>query len=441
LRHPVLVVALVASLASGPALAARPRKAGRSAVDARIAEAVHGLVPTVSELRELEALREVPVLVQEPDELRAELLADAHEPREVQALEETVRALKVFGLLPDGLDLDAVVSDVLTEHVGGFYDPDDLRLVLVRRREAFTGGEVKAGSEDGMVAAHELVHALQDQHFDLWRMTNRDFASDDVELALHALVEGDASWAMLRFTAGGLDALGAGIDDTTFATMVHAGDAAPPSASMARLPRVLRDALVFPYLDGLVFARALQRARGWEGVDAAFATPPLSSEQVIHPEKYLAGDDPPLRLDLPDLAPALGAGWSTVDENGLGELGTRSVLRQRGVAAATAATASAGWGGDTYAVLQHADGALAAVWASAWDTDADAAEAAEALGGLGWEVEVDGRRVLVLVGVPEDALEAVRAQVASVAATPFHALDEVSTIRPEPRAADKVTAP
>ena len=144
------------------------------------------------------------------------------------------------------------------------------------------------------------------------------------------------------------------------------------------MPAVLRESLLFPYISGTSFVQGIQAQGGWDAVNDALGKPPSSTEQILHPEKYEAGEAPKL-VDLPDdLAARLGAGWSVGLEDTLGELQLKLWLANGPNRAASpqdmSTTAAAGWGGDRVAILSGPSGATAVVIDTAWDSPADAAE-------------------------------------------------------------------
>ena len=184
-------------------------------------------------------------------------------------------------------------------------------------------------------------------------------------------------------------------------------------------PYVLQATLEFPYIDGLSFATSLYTiGRGWSGVDAGYARPPASTEQVFHLEKYVE-NEAPLAVDWADVLGALPQGWRKVEAGVSGELGWRVLLGAQ-LTQSAASVAAAGWGGDRYIFLEGPDGALLYVESQRWDTAKDAAEFASAYdgflrqqqaqmqpappggvramlnGGL-HEVRVQGARVLIIV--------------------------------------------
>ncbi|MBV9947200.1 MAG: hypothetical protein JOZ69_10155 [Myxococcales bacterium] len=181
---------------------------------------------------------------------------------------------------------------MLEESVVDFYDPR-LKRLFVRWMAGREGPVAPSAPEDGLVLVHEIVHALQDQHFDLAR---GEGLPDDEGLAYSALVEGDAvlsAHAVQAFDRGDLDrwiAHAVAQPRASAEEMVGKPESAGPEAS--RAPALLRRRHFFPYLEGTAFAVALHRSGGFERIDAAFARPPRSTEQVLHVEKYLAGEQP-----------------------------------------------------------------------------------------------------------------------------------------------------
>jgi hypothetical protein len=185
--------------------------------------------------------------------------------------------------------------------------------------------------------------------------------NQDARLAHVALVEGDATLVGFELGVGGLVA--APEDFVSFARK-HAPDMGE------RVPAYMQERFKFPYLDGSNFVLALKKQGGWEAVNRAYQNPPRSTEEILHPEKYFAGDDPPRLPDLSDLAVG---GHQPVYQDTLGEFGIRILLL--GADRKKAARRAAGWGGDRAMVFERKEGGgLLLVWVTDWDTPADAAE-------------------------------------------------------------------
>jgi uncharacterized membrane protein len=305
--------------------------------------------------------QEVPFAFIGRTELSAYLkeVLDAEYPKERARVDE--RLLQAFDLLPEGTDLRALRARVLEENVAGFYDerPDQRRLFAVSADRSLT-------PMNQIVLAHELRHALQDQYADLHSQLSDDLGDfDDRRIAWMSLMEGDATFVMERFVklrlGGLLDA--AGLQGAEGLASDDAGLAGSALIDLPGAPPVVRDHLVQPYLAGLTLARQIWASGGAEAMKAAWQRPPDSTEQVLHPAKYLAGEEP---LDVhPRIRPPRGA--RLLAEGVLGELLLRTLVEQ------DAERAAAGWGGDGFA-LWDVSGATVLAWRSEWDTPADAGE-------------------------------------------------------------------
>ncbi|HYL41018.1 MAG TPA: hypothetical protein VET90_06900, partial [Candidatus Binatus sp.] len=152
------------------------------------------------------------------------------------------------------------------------------------------------------------------------------------------------------------------------------------AAALQRAPAILRAESLFPYTQGYAWVGQLMASGGTAAVDAAFARPPDSSEQVLHPEKYAAHEEPVVVTIPGGTASALGTGWHATAQDTLGEFVLRTWLTTAGLAPADATTAAAGWGGDRIQLLSGPGGATALAIVTVWDTPADATEFAAAAG-------------------------------------------------------------
>jgi hypothetical protein len=329
----------------------------------------------VARVRGLPLKRPIPNEVVDRSELHARLLRMAAEDKTAEDSAAEGFALERWGMIPPGTDYKALLVDVLTEQVAGYYDPETRKLTISR-----SAGDDPAWAE--MVLAHEIDHGLQDQSFDLHRFEDVPSSEGDAAAARHALVEGDGIAVMIEVM---LDRRRAKVDwaNPEIATAIEKSMSAPGIASdgLDRAPLAIREAMLFPYRAGFGFIAALRRHQPWSAVDAAFARPPRSTEQILHPERYLA-DDPPVPIEVrpPAALPGFAIAHSTV----WGELGFGLWLRSRGVDEHTADEAAAGWGGDRAVVLARPGGRRSdravGIARTEWDTEADAIEAAEAAG-------------------------------------------------------------
>ena len=355
-RSIILFAILALILFSSPALAAQ-----------NSGEQFDDITETVSDVRGLDELEPVVVTPMTREELAQELrdtLLDDY-PEDEQYADE--RELLAFGLMEEHIDLGQLSLDLYSEQIAGYYDPETSEMVVIR--EATDEGGFTPTQE--VTYAHEIVHALQDQHFDLDAgALDREPLSDDQSLAVTALIEGDASFSEVQYLFEHpelLEAFLAEIEEMEFESEVL--DAAPP---------ILSATLLFPYDNGFTFIEALHAEGGFEAVNEAYANPPASTEQILHPEKYIAGEQP-VAVNVADFTPSLEGDWTVFDDNTFGEFQIRVILQQTSMTDEQSERAAAGWGGDTY-VVAGTETEDAIHWRSVWDTEQDASEFAQAFG-------------------------------------------------------------
>jgi hypothetical protein len=276
------------------------------------------------------------------------------------------KAMYKWGLLSADFLLKAFVLDLLTEQAAGYYDP--------KRRTLFIADWLPDDIQQPIMA-HELVHALQDQHYDLQRNFAPVKEHADLTLARKALVEGDALAVMLaymlqplRFHPDQLPSLGPSLQ-SAFPILDKQFQV------YAQAPQVLRQQLLFPYLYGLTFIKAILTRMGWAGLQQVYHQPPVSTEQIIHPEKYLS-ETPDRPQDVPLHLPErlFQASWDKIKRDVLGEF-LLSVILQQFLTEAEAKQSAAGWRGDRYELFEHrSSGRLLLVCVTVWDTPLDAEE-------------------------------------------------------------------
>ncbi|MBT4126422.1 MAG: hypothetical protein HOE43_08505 [Chloroflexi bacterium] len=270
--------------------------------------------------------------------------------------EETL--FKLLDVIPQDADLNAIYDSLFGSQVLGLYDPE--------KEEFFVLGDDQSGAESidieaQLTYAHEYVHRLQDAKFDLEAID--DLATnDDMGLAISALVEGDATSAQSQYMLANYDFL----ELSELLESALADQAEQPEA-----PYFLQRSLEFSYTDGAAFIAVILQLGEFAAVDAVFKNPPKSTEQVLHPEKYLDKEEP-IELDIPDDGVHL-SGWDIQAENVMGEFFLRTWLEAIG--SVDAIEAAAGWGGDVYAVVEAQDtGEPGLIMTTAWDTRDDANE-------------------------------------------------------------------
>lgn len=371
LRRPRRAAALAAIV--GLALASSACRAqDRAAQDtAHVRAVVDSLLPRLQVLAGLPAVRPIRIGYRTRAEVRSYIVQQLDRDFPAAELAGMQRAYAQLGLIPDTLQLRRLLIDLYTEQVGGYYDPDTKTFYTVE------------GTPPGMlrtVLAHELVHALQDQHANLDSLVSRK-RGNDRQSAAQAAIEGQATAIMFEVLTE--EAMGRPLDPSRLpdlAAQLRPGlekrNAEFPV--FGRAPLVIRESVVFPYLQGAAFVQALWRSRVRPGAPPPASWPapldsllPQSTEQVMHPERFLGVRDQPTTVRMgasPD------PGWRTVYESGLGELETSVLLRQHLGAPASAR----GWDGDTYRLVEGPGGARAIVWYSVWDDAASADAFADA---------------------------------------------------------------
>lgn len=333
-------------------------------------------------------------------------ISEEYTPAQIEAESLTFKHL---GLLPDDLNYGELILNLLTEQIAGFYDPKVKQLYIM------TG---LASAIQAPTMAHEIFHALQDQHYDLLKLQGPfdPTTHSDFTMARSALFEGDATVLMLDFTLYEQKVLPKPATDsspavTTMAMMpvftetmksftvgnllamekmLGGGDSSPSDTSDAavnKAPPLIKESLLFPYLAGLRFTLIAYETLGsWKAFqDTLYASAPVSTEQILHPERYFAGDMPTLlEFDPGSAMPDA----SRIYDNVLGEFQMHLALRQHIRVARPAGaplidvdvdSAMEGWGGDRLLTYKANDGRITTIHLSTWDTAKDALDYHSAL--------------------------------------------------------------
>lgn len=397
---------VVAGASAQDASSPKTPNADTQVSDAALLKRADALEEKVALIRGLKPLGPIAKGVRSREELRAELQRKLREEYTKAEILAESRALARMGLLAEDADLEALVIELLTEQIAGYYDVDEGELNLMRDMDPF-GQEV--------ATAHELFHAIQDQHFTLKRVQGPEEGlagtrlNPDRSMARSSLIEGDATVLMIDFGlyVQGVLPYGNGgsfIDNPAMRAMMReqmktlGGQTDAPDSALAKAPRFLREELQFPYSAGTLFVMKVREGRTWASVDAIYADPPDSTEQILHPERYLKRDAPVLvQLDQATLRAAMPGGperWRVIYNTVVGEFRTRLWLEEHLSPAALAQAADAqdgealnhaaaadGWDGDRLLVLATPD-QTALVQLSVWDSAKEAEEYAQAMGAM-----------------------------------------------------------
>lgn len=349
---------------------ATAQKATKPVVPPKVAASLAKTQPIlkeVSKLRELPIKRPVTAGYRSRADLERDLIQDFDESLPPAEAAAQTKMLVALALVPKDFKLRDEMLKLLTEQVAGFYRPKTGEFVLTE------GTSSDDAEEQETVIAHELTHALQDQHFDLKRFEKPMKGQGDRELAIHSLIEGDATVVMLVYNLGGTTRLFDLPFSLTDLMMAEMKDDPKKTPALAAAPKALKQTLIFPYAGGAGFVQALVKKGGWARVSQAFTDLPESTEQILHPEKYLAGEHP-IQVTVADPGKLLGDGWKEVTRDVNGEFGYRLILGEF-LDDAESKRAAAGWGGDTSVLFENPKtGELLLVHHTVWDTSMEAAE-------------------------------------------------------------------
>ncbi|MCE7869210.1 hypothetical protein DYH09_02405 [bacterium CPR1] len=373
-----------------------------SAVLLRQARHLQSTAPLASLSRRLEELRglkfsyPVRYTVMTPEGVRRFLdeQIELHYPSERQHRDE--RLLILLGMVAPDFKLRPFLLDLMQEQIAGAYDPIHDYFFVVVREQSWLNKALKSADEDAMITLHELDHALQNQRFDLKarQMDLAKLGNSDRELGFSGLIEGEATSVMydLMLARQGTNSAESGMSMEAMGAMLSIVPL-PGMGKFREAPLYFQRQLMFPYMVGCDFINALRRYGGWELVNECYARQPISSEQIYHPERYLADEQPlPLALKL-----SL-AGWKELGQDSGGEFTLRVFLEQHGVRGFR--QAAEGWGNDRMAIYEK-DGQHCLVWLTRWDSAAEAEEferaARAALGKAPgqWRLKGAGDRVLL----------------------------------------------
>src|SRR5437868_5239757 len=319
--------------------AAAPRASSKTANNAEFLAAADEVLQQMSEITGLKLLSPLKKSLRSREEIRAYVIKQMNEEKNPAERYADARTAEAFGLLPKGFDLDTFMVNVLTEQVEGLYDP---------KTQEFYIADWSPVSDQRMVMAHELTHALEDQHFHIETWSRAARPNEDAELARDAVLEGSAMAAMVDYLMVGT---GRSLNDLPeFDPSMLIGEL-ESTPTLKSAPPFLKDALIFPYISGLNFSAAVLKSNGWPALSGVFEKPPVSTQQILHPALYKSGKTPSTVL-LPQFEKMLGKDWAKLDENILGEFGWKEVLKQfldddraKGLAAA--------WEGDRYATYEQ----------------------------------------------------------------------------------------
>jgi hypothetical protein len=306
---------------------------------AEFVKAADEVLQDMSEITGLSQVSPVKKTLRSREEIRAYVIRQMDEDKNADERYADARSAEAFGLIPKGFDLDAFMVELLTEQIAGLYDP--------KAHEFYIADWIEL-DDQRMVMAHELTHALEDQHFQIETWLKAARPNDDAELAREAFLEGSAMAAMVDYLLRGTGK--SVMEMPEFDPALFTGDLGD-SPSMKKAPPFIKDTLIFPYFGGMTFTTAVLKPAGWKNMGKVFTNPPASTQQIIHPALYKSGHVPG-KVTLPDIQSRLGKDWKKLDDNLMGEFGWKEALKQF-LGEERANALAAGWEGDRYLVYEQ----------------------------------------------------------------------------------------
>ena len=306
---------------------------------AEFTQAADEVLHDMSEITGLSLVKPLKKTLRTRDEIRAYVIRQMDEDKNADERYADARSAEAFGLLPKSFDLDSFMVELLTEQIAGLYDP--------KAHEFYIADWIPL-EDQRMVMAHELTHALEDQHFQIETWLKAARPNDDAELAREAFLEGSAMAAMVDYLLRGT---GRSVTDMPeFDPSLLTGDIGS-SPSLLKAPPFIKDSLVFPYFAGMTFTAAALKPVGWNSIGKVFNNPPASTQQIMHPALYKSGHVAE-KVALPDIQAKLGKDWKKLDDNLMGEFGWKEALKQY-LGEERAAPLAAAWEGDRYLVYEQ----------------------------------------------------------------------------------------
>jgi len=366
----------VVLLAAAVACQGRAQEVGRLG---EVRDLVRQRMPAVERATGMTFKREPTVARRTRAEIRAYVLHKLDEDLPAADFAGYQSAARIFGFIPDTLDLRAAMTRVLGEQIAGYYEPDSSTL--------YVASDVADSFALRTTISHELVHALQHQYIPLDSIIQQR-RQNDRRTAAAAILEGQATLVQTRVMMPelSLDNLPSFWDSRSVLN-----EQQERMREFQGAPLWLREALVFPYLAGADFLLWYRKQHGGSDTPPFGSTMPRSTEQILHPDRYAAADLPT------DLALTGPPGIPVRYEDGLGEFETRVLFEVRlpDSTGLRAAALAAGWDGDRYQLLAAGPGGDALVWYSVWDDGAAADRFARSVERVWRDRRTAGRRAVV----------------------------------------------
>ncbi|MBV9266544.1 MAG: hypothetical protein JO061_10285 [Acidobacteriaceae bacterium] len=340
--------------------------AGHSRHQQPVFRQIDAIVKSLSEISGLSEKHSVPYGHMSKRQLRQFLTKRIRKTLRPDEIKADEIALKLFGLVPPDFDLKKSTVDLLTEQAAAFYDYDEKKLFLL---------DESSFSDEVTTLAHELAHALADQHFDLQKFVDESVSDDDENLAHTAVVEGQASWLMIAYDLKQDGQPPVPTPEMLKSVMESSDGSMADYPVLKSSPLYIQRSLLFPYAEGTMFFDAVYKKEGKRAFTAVFREPPHDSAQIIHPERYFDGE-----LDTTPPLPDVGNQKTdvTISEGSVGEFDHTVLIWQYLNEQRARALAPHVRGGRFKVVTTNSGPRPSLVYASEWDSPASAGEFFEA---------------------------------------------------------------
>lgn len=327
-------------------------------------EEMKNIAQKTSEIRKLEPTSEIAYDLLDSKQIANYLNTKVDEIYTEEFFENQNKVFKKFGLIPENYDLKSETLKLLSGQVAAFFEPDSNKMFFSKEW---------AKKKDKTVISHEYVHKLQHDNFNLSKaMSEAQNSNEDEAMAIQALIEGDATLVMMFYQFsmlfGGIEKMPS-LSFTQLLPLVEMAMASEfPEVNSA--PDYIKFGFLFPYIQGMDFVNHFHSKGGFEEVNKVFQNFPVSTEQILHPEKYPSEEPVKIPSKMKALTEELG--FKEVYENSLGEFNTFLLLKN-GNSETKAKVASEGWNGDKYFVVEKDDKVIL-TWETVWDSEEDASE-------------------------------------------------------------------
>lgn len=329
----------------------------------------------VAEKRQLEFLLDVKKEIISRENIKKYLENKLKSEVTDEEIAKEKKLLVKLGVISPGTDYKKMVIDLFTRNIAGFYEPKENKMYIVD--EAASSFSPFLPSE---VVLHELVHALQDQYVKLdYLEEDLKKTNDDKALAIKSVIEGEATFVSYGIMADYIKKMASGgprskmldsLDMEKFileSMMLMATSLSPEYENKAFVHYLL-----FPYINGGLFIEYAYDNGGWKKVDSIYKNYPLSTEQIIHPEKYFLVEDKPLPIADKDFSYLTAEGYREVSKGTLGEF-TIYTFAITFLDDLYSKMLSSGWGNDSYYLYENGD-KLSLIMDTRWDSVLDAEE-------------------------------------------------------------------